>query len=186
MAVSSHTLYITLFEASPDSPAYKVICLDENCNFDLKPDISVWSLQFQAKNENKSSVGFNTRRQTQETCNHLVLKKIKWSVTVNVSTLATQDIQICLSGSPLWNFLCFISKIYTHNLYNCSVKFGIHAFHHYKPNTTASCLDKICLEVPYRPLSKVSLLSQILKHRLGQSRPSPSFLPLPSRNFHLN
>lgn len=131
MAVSSHTLCITLFEASPDSPACRVIRLDENCSFDLKPEISVWPLQFQGKKWNTSSVGFDTRRQTQGTYNHSVLKKLKWSVTLNVSTLATQDIQICLSGSPLWNLLCFISKIYMHNSHNCSVKFGIHASYHY-------------------------------------------------------
>lgn len=131
MAVSSHTLCITLSEASPHSPAHRVIHSDENCNFVLKPDISVWPLQFQGKNENTSSIGFDTRKQTQGIYNNLVLKKIKWSVTVNVSMLATQDIQICCSGSHLWNLLCFINKIHMHNSYNCSVKFGIHAPYHY-------------------------------------------------------
>lgn len=97
VAVSAHTL----FETSPDSPAYRIIPLDENCNFDIKPDMSVWPLQFQGKNENTSSVDFDFRRQTQGTYSHLVLKKIKRSVTVNVSALATQDMQICFSGSPL-------------------------------------------------------------------------------------
>lgn len=74
--VSSHTLGITIFEASPDSPAHRVMCLDENCNFDLNPDISVCPLQFQGKNENVSSIGFDTIKQTQGIYDPLVLKKI--------------------------------------------------------------------------------------------------------------
>lgn len=53
-----------------------VMCLDENCNFNLNPDISVCPLQFQGKNVNVSPIGFDTIKQTQGIYSPLVLKKI--------------------------------------------------------------------------------------------------------------
>lgn len=128
---SSHTLYITIFEASPHSPAHRVIGLDENSNFDQKADISICSLQFQGKKWKCILCRFWHQKTNREYLQSFSFKEnimnhdCECLSLSNTKTTYKSVFQDCTCET------FFISKMHMHSSCYCSVESGICVPYHY-------------------------------------------------------
>lgn len=129
--VSSHILCIMIFETSPDSPAHSHMLRCE-LQFLSKTRYKCLSLAVSGKEWKCILYRFwHQKTKTGDLQSFGLEENIMICDCERLSVSNTRYIS-CLSGSSVWNFFCFLSKIHMQSSYYCSVKFGICVPYHYE------------------------------------------------------